>query len=64
MDNKISQLKEMLDQSKYTVALCGSGMMEEGNALAAAAAIFSTLSKSLTEFLLQDPQGAEEDDED
>lgn len=37
---------------------------EEGNALAAAAAIFSTLSKSLTEFLLQDPQGAEEDDED
>ena len=34
MDNKISQLKEMLDQSKYTVALCGSGMMEEGNALA------------------------------
>ena len=37
---------------------------EEGTALAAAAAIFSTLSKSLTEFLLQDPQGAEEDDED
>ena len=34
LDNKISQLKEMLDQSKYTVALCGSGMMEEGNALA------------------------------
>ena len=37
---------------------------KEGTALAAAAAIFSTLSKSLTEFLLQDPQGAEEDDED
>lgn len=37
---------------------------EEGTALAAAAAIFSTLSKSLTEFLLQDPQGTEEDDED
>lgn len=34
LDNKISQLKEILDQSKYTVALCGSGMMEEGNALA------------------------------
>ena len=34
LDNKISQLKEILDQSKYTVALCGSGMMEEGDALA------------------------------
>lgn len=46
-------------------ALAEAGLPpEEGNALAAAAAIFSTLSKSLTEFLLQDPQGAEEDDED
>lgn len=46
-------------------ALAEAGLPpEEGTALAAAAAIFSTLSKSLTEFLLQDPQGAEEDDED
>lgn len=46
-------------------ALAEAGLPpEEGNALAAAAAIFSTLSKSLTAFLLQDPQGAEEDDED
>lgn len=34
LGDKISQLKEILDQSKYTVALCGSGMMEEGEALA------------------------------
>ncbi len=33
MDSKISQLKKMLDQSKYVVALCGSGMMEEGDSL-------------------------------
>lgn len=33
MDNKISQLRAMLDESRYTVALCGSGMMEEGEFL-------------------------------
>lgn len=30
MEGKISKLREILDESKYTVALCGSGMMEEG----------------------------------
>ncbi|MCC8025571.1 MAG: NAD-dependent deacetylase [Clostridium sp.] len=30
MCDKIKQLRKILDDSKYTVALCGSGMMEEG----------------------------------
>lgn len=30
MNEKIRLLKQLLDQSKYTVALCGSGLMEEG----------------------------------
>ena len=30
MCHKIEQLRRILDNSKYTVALCGSGMMEEG----------------------------------
>lgn len=30
MEHKISELRAILDQSNYTVALCGSGMMEEG----------------------------------
>ncbi len=30
MSDKITQLRQMLDESKYTVALCGSGMLEEG----------------------------------
>ena len=29
MDRKIDMLKRILDESKYTVALCGSGIMEE-----------------------------------
>lgn len=33
MDNKVSELKAILDQSMYTVALCGSGMLEEGEFL-------------------------------
>lgn len=33
MDSKILQLREILEQSAYTVALCGSGMMEEGEYL-------------------------------
>ena len=28
--NKIAALRDVLDKSRYTVALCGSGMMEEG----------------------------------
>ncbi len=28
--DKITALKQILDESRYTVALCGSGMMEEG----------------------------------
>ena len=30
MNEKIAQLRKILDDSTYTVALCGSGMMEEG----------------------------------
>lgn len=30
MDDKISRLRDILGESRYTVALCGSGMMEEG----------------------------------
>lgn len=30
MEGRISKLREILDDSKYTVAICGSGMMEEG----------------------------------
>lgn len=30
MDKKIALLRKMLDESTYTVAICGSGMMEEG----------------------------------
>ena len=30
MNGKIEQLRKILDDSNYTVALCGSGMMEEG----------------------------------
>lgn len=30
MDDKIIRLQKILDNSRYTVALCGSGMMEEG----------------------------------
>lgn len=30
MDDKIIRLQKILDESRYTVALCGSGMMEEG----------------------------------
>lgn len=30
MEGKISKLREILDESSYTVAICGSGMMEEG----------------------------------
>lgn len=30
MNDKITQLRGILDESSYTVALCGSGMMEEG----------------------------------
>ena len=30
MLDKIAQLRQMLDESRYTVALCGSGMLEEG----------------------------------
>lgn len=30
MDDKIIRLQQILDNSRYTVALCGSGMMEEG----------------------------------
>ena len=30
MLDKITQLRHMLDDSRYTVALCGSGMLEEG----------------------------------
>ena len=30
MDDKIILLQKILDNSRYTVALCGSGMMEEG----------------------------------
>lgn len=30
MDEKIARLKKILDNSRYTVALCGSGIMEEG----------------------------------
>lgn len=30
MDDKIIRLQKILDGSRYTVALCGSGMMEEG----------------------------------
>ncbi|MFR5602162.1 MAG: SIR2 family NAD-dependent protein deacylase [Lachnospiraceae bacterium] len=33
MQNKLDQLKRILDESTYTVALCGSGMMEEGGFL-------------------------------
>ena len=29
MDDKIMRLQKILDKSQYTVALCGSGMMEE-----------------------------------
>lgn len=46
-------------------ALAEAGLLsEDGDTLPAATAIFSTLSKSLTEFLLQDPRDPEEDDED
>lgn len=30
MEDKITRLRDILKESKYTVALCGSGMMEEG----------------------------------
>ena len=30
MDDRIAILRRILDESSYTVALCGSGMMEEG----------------------------------
>ena len=30
MNEQIAQLRKILDDSTYTVALCGSGMMEEG----------------------------------
>ena len=30
MDDKIMRLQKILDESRYTVALCGSGMIEEG----------------------------------
>jgi len=30
VDDRIAILRRILDESSYTVALCGSGMMEEG----------------------------------
>ena len=30
MEERIATLRRILDGSAYTVALCGSGMMEEG----------------------------------
>lgn len=30
MRGKIERLQKILDESRYTVAICGSGMMEEG----------------------------------
>lgn len=30
MDERIAALRRILDESNYTVALCGSGMMTEG----------------------------------
>lgn len=30
MERKIAALRDVLDRSRYTVAVCGSGMMEEG----------------------------------
>ena len=30
MEERIATLRRILDESSYTVALCGSGMMEEG----------------------------------
>ena len=30
MLDRIAQLRQILDGSRYTVALCGSGMLEEG----------------------------------
>lgn len=30
MQDKVAALKKILDESRYTVVLCGSGMMEEG----------------------------------
>lgn len=33
MENKIESLKRILEESSYTVAICGSGMMEEGGYL-------------------------------
>lgn len=33
MNSKLSYLKQYLDESNYTVALCGSGMMEEGGVI-------------------------------
>ena len=33
MEKKIESLKRILEESSYTVAICGSGMMEEGGYL-------------------------------
>lgn len=33
MEDKMKYLRKLLDQSSYTVALCGSGMLEEGGFL-------------------------------
>ena len=33
MEERIATLRRILDESSYTVALCGSGMMEEGGYL-------------------------------
>lgn len=33
MEDKLSYLRKILDESRYTVAICGSGMLEEGGYL-------------------------------
>ena len=34
MEKKVSMLRRILEESRYTVAICGSGMMEEAGIVA------------------------------
>ena len=48
MCSKLSYLKSFLDESSYTVALCGSGMMEEGGFIGVKSRSGTTRSRPLT----------------
>lgn len=54
MDEKVLELKRILDGSSYTVAICGSGMMEEGG--------FRGVKKSDRAYDIEEKYGASPED--